>query len=169
MPATRSTTVRLAALAVVLIIAGVLAGCRRPAVEPVAEDEPIFDPLAETEVIMALEREWSARLAAGDVDWIVDLHTADAWQLPPGGEPIVGREALRAVWEEVVATEGLEISWQPTLARVSAAGDLAYDLGRATIRNPDGSEVPAKYLVVWVREGGRWKVAADMFSANVGH
>lgn len=166
---TRSTTHMLAAAALVLTTAGTLAGCRRPAVEPVAGDEPIFDPLAETEVIMALEREWSERLAAGDVDWIVDLHTADAWQLPPGAEPIIGREALRAAWEEMATTEGLEISWEPTLARVSESGDLAYDLGSATIRNPDGSEVPAKYLVVWVREGGRWKVVADMFSPNVGH
>ena len=142
--------------------------CSPPREEPVAVPESPFDAAAESQVILAIEREWTERLAADDVDWIVDLHAEGAWQLPPGAEPITGTEALREAWEAMALTEGLEITWEPTVARVSQSGDMAYDLGGATITNPDGSEVPAKYLVVWVREGGRWKVAADMFSPNVG-
>ncbi len=140
--------------------------CRGPRVEPAAAPEPVFDAAAEAQVIMALERQWSQRLLADDVDWIVDLHAEDAWQLPPNAEPIVGHEALRAAWEAMALTEGLEITWETSLAKVSAAGDMAYDLGSATITTPDGLSQPAKYLVVWVRQGGRWKVAADMFSPN---
>lgn len=149
-------------------LAVLLTACRAPETVPAAGPEPAFDAAAEAEVIKALERQWMQRLLADDVDWIVDLHTEDAWQLPPGAEPIVGREALRDAWEEVAATEGLEIDWEPTLARVSASGDMAYDLGSATVTTPDGQSVPSKYLVVWMRQGGRWKVAADMFSPNVG-
>jgi ketosteroid isomerase-like protein len=146
-------------------ICAVLA-CVGPQAEPVAEPEPAFDPAAEAQVILALERQWSERLAADDVDWIMDLHAEDAWQLPPNAEPIAGPEALRAAWEGMALTEGLEISWEPTFARVSESGDMAYDLGSATITTADGQSQAAKYLVVWVREGGRWKVAADMFSLN---
>ena len=152
--------------ALTVLICAALAGCGGPPAEPVAETAQPFDPVAEAQVIMALEREWSRRLAADDVDWIVDLHAADAWQLPPGAEPITGTEALRAAWEGMALTEGLEITWEPTLARVSKSGDMAWDMGSVSITDPDGSKVPAKYLVVWVREGGRWKVAADMFSPN---
>lgn len=151
------------------ILVALLAGaCAQPPAEPVAEPELAFDAAAEAEVIMALERQWSEKFGADDVDWIMDLHAADAWQLPANAEPINDREALRAAWEGMAQTEGLEISWESTLARVSESGDMAWDLGSVTITNPDGSVVPAKYLVVWTREEGRWKVAADMFSPNVG-
>ena len=157
---------RLWVVTAAVVIGAVVADCAGPPPEPAAEPEPVFDALAEAEVIMTLERQWSQRLLADDVDWIVDLHTADAWQLPPDGEPVVGHEALRAAWEAMALTEGLEITWETTLAKVSASGDMAYDLGSATITTPDGRSQAAKYLVVWVRQGGRWKVAADMFSPN---
>ncbi len=149
----------------VVLTAVAFAGCQSAAVGTAAGSDRAFDPVAEAEVLMALQREWSARLAAGDVDWIMDLHAEDAWQLPPNAAPVSGHDALRSVWEGMAWTEGLEISWEPTLARVAASGDMAYDIGRATIAGP-GGRVEAKYLVVWVRREGRWKVAADMFSFN---
>ncbi len=121
---------------------------------------------ADAEAILQLEREWSRRLKTKDVDWIVDLFATNGRQFPPGNEAVVGRDALRAAWEQLANTEGLEISWEPSEAHVSSAGDMAYDFGTATIRAPDGRLLGAKYVVVWVREEGKWKVAADIFNNN---
>jgi hypothetical protein len=41
---------------------------------------------------------------------------------------------------------------------------MAYDYGTATTKFADGSVLEGQYLVVWIREGGEWKVAADMFN-----
>jgi ketosteroid isomerase-like protein len=120
------------------------------------------DQAAEAAAIMALEREWSAKFQEQDLEWIVNLHATDGRQFPPNAEPIVGREAMRAQWE---ALFGLDASWEPTEAHVSASGDMAYDFGTATINTPEGP-MASKYLVVWIREGGEWKVAVDMFSPN---
>ncbi len=124
--------------------------------------EAAVDTAAEAAAIMALQQEWSAKFQEQDLEWIVNLHTADGRQFPPDAEPVVGHEALRAQWEAMFALEG---SWESTEAHVSAAGDMAYDFGAATINSPDGP-MPFKYLVVWVREDGQWKVAVDMFSPN---
>jgi hypothetical protein len=90
----------------------------------------------------------------------------DAVQLPPDAPPVAGTEALPAVWDFMANTEGLEVSWEPTFARVSPDGNMAYDYGTASMTLPDGAVQSMKYLVVWVREDGEWKVAADMFNAN---
>jgi ketosteroid isomerase-like protein len=124
------------------------------------------DTQAEAQAIMALEREWSARFAADDVDWIVDLHAANARQLPPNAEAVVGAEALRATWEGMATTEGFSATWESSEVHVSDAGDMAYDLGTGTITTPDGQATPFKYVVVWVKENGEWKVAVDIFSPN---
>ncbi len=132
-------------------------GSREAAVSEVASD-----PAVEAAAIVALEREWSAKFQEKDIDWIVNLHATNARQFPPNAEPVVGHEALRAELEEM---RDLEVSWAPTEAHVSAAGDMAYDFGTATVTTPEGA-IPHKYLVVWVREDGEWKGAVDKFSPN---
>lgn len=115
---------------------------------------------------MELEREWVRKLRAKDVDWIVDLFAEDGRQFAPGIEPVVGKEGLRTAWETMANTDGLELSWEPTAVHVSASGEMAYDYGTATIKTPDGLVQPAKYVVVWTRRDGTWRVAMDMFNAS---
>ena len=122
--------------------------------------------MRDAEVIIQLEREWLRKLKAKDVDWIVSLFAKEGRQFPPGAVPVVGSSALRAAWKAMANTEGLEVTWEPTVANVSAAGDMAFDFGTATIKTPDGRTQAAKYVVVWVRQDGDWKVAVDMFNTN---
>jgi ketosteroid isomerase-like protein len=121
---------------------------------------------SEAQKIIKLEKMWSDKFSEGDLKWIVSLHATNAIQLPPGGEMIQGKEALKAAWEGMINTEGLEISWESIEAHVSESGDMAYDFGTVMIKNPDGSKVASKYLVVWTKENGEWKVIADMFNSN---
>jgi len=127
-----------------------------------AVSEVALDPAVEAAAIMALEAEFSAKFQEHDLEWIVNLHATNGRQFPPNAEPVVGHEALRAQWEALFA---LEVSWESAEAHVSASGDMAYDIGTAMIDAGDGP-MPSKYLVVWVREGGEWKIAVDMFSPN---
>jgi ketosteroid isomerase-like protein len=120
----------------------------------------------EEEAIFALEREWSSRFAQGDVDWIVAAHAPDAQQFPPNAPPVVGLDALRAAWQGMADTEGLSLSWQPTRAYVSSSGDMAWDHGTGKLTNPDGRTQDVKYVVVWHRIDGEWKIVMDMFSPN---
>lgn len=121
---------------------------------------------SDAEAINALERQWCEKAREQDVDWIVNLFSDDGRVHPPGADPVVGKEALRAFWTQMTHTAGLSVSWQPTMVQVSAAGDMAYDVGVALTTLPDGSSVAGKYVVVWVRKGKEWKVAVDMFSQN---
>ena len=47
---------------------------------------------------------------------------------------------------------------------ISSSGDMAYDYGRATTTLADGTVVEGSYLVVWTKEDGEWKAAADIFN-----
>ncbi len=122
------------------------------------------EPTGSAETIMALEREWSDRFQAKDVDWIAELHWDDARQLPFGAPAVVGAEAIRAAWQTMADTEGLMLSWEPAFADVS--GDLAYDVGKGVFTTPDGITRPAKYVVVWERREGQWKVLVDIFNLD---
>ena len=141
-------------VAACICLSTLLAGC---------QSASILDQADEAKKIMALETEWSNRFADGDIEWIMDLHATDAIQMPPNAPSVVGHEALRAQWEGMI--KGMDASFMSTEVHVAASGDMAYDIGTVTINGADGP-IPAKYLIVWLREDGKWKVAVDMFSTN---
>jgi len=123
---------------------------------------------SDEETVLSLEREWSSRFAKGDVDWIVAAHAPGAQQFPPGAPPVVGLEAIRAAWQGMADTKGLALSWEPTQAFISESGDMAWDYGTAKQTTPDGVMSEMKYVVIWKRVDGEWKIVMDMFSPNAG-
>ena len=52
------------------------------------------------------------------------------------------------------------IEWAPVRSGVSADGQHGFTFGFMTLRRPDGTTVPIKYLAYWVKRDGRWQVAA---------
>jgi len=83
----------------------------------------------------------------------------------------VGREASRAVFEELEALPGYSLRYTPQMAEVSGTADLGYTIGtyQMTVPGADGEleEVTGKYLTVWRRQAdGSWKAAVDMFNAD---
>lgn len=122
------------------------------------------DLAAEAEKIKALEREWSNLYGARDLEGITALLSNGTVLLPPGTTPVTGVGAVRSATEQMLADDSVDVSWSSTAAFVAPSGDMAYDYGVAKTTNPDGSVVEGSYLVVWVKEDGAWKIAADMFN-----
>ena len=121
----------------------------------------------ERETLMALERKWSDMYGRGDVEGIAALLAEDSVLLTPGQSPVVGRENVIEATRALLAADaadGLSVSWEPQAAFISSSGDMAYDYGRATTTLADGTVVEGSYLVVWTKEDGEWKVAADIFN-----
>ena len=126
-----------------------------------------LDPAAERETLMALERKWSDMYGRDDVEGISALLAEDSVLLTPGQSPVVGRENVIEATRALLAADaadGLSVSWEPQAAFISSSGDMAYDYGLATTTLADGTVVEGSYLVVWTKEDGEWKAAADIFN-----
>ena len=124
------------------------------------------DTALEAEAIMELDLEWAQRFADRDFDWIAALQAQNAVLLAPGADIMHGRETIRGAWEGM-ATTIPGTSWEPVMAKVSSSGDMAYVYGTASVVDADGNAPQMKYLEVWAKIDGEWKVAADVFNANV--
>jgi len=122
------------------------------------------DVAAEETTIMALETEWSDMFSAGNLDGISAMLAKNSVLLAPGEAPIIGAGNVRAATKAMLDAGDADVSWKSTAAFVAPGGDMAYDYGTATTKFANGSVVEGQYLVVWIRENGEWKVAADMFN-----
>jgi len=117
----------------------------------------------------ALTAQWVAAFKAKDFAAIEALMAPDALLLAPGAPPVQGPKAVAAIWESWGALPNVAIDFGGTFAEVADSGELAYDYGTYTFAF-DGEQGPfkenGKYIVVWKKIDGAWKIAADIFNNN---
>jgi uncharacterized protein (TIGR02246 family) len=123
---------------------------------------------AAADSIRSLDQRWVQMVADHDTAGIVDMYADDGRLMGPGEAAAVGHDAIHQGWTAMLGLPS--VTFGPDVIRVSASGDLAYDIGHGTIELPvEGGgtrKAEGKYLVVWVKRDGHWKVMADMFNFN---
>ncbi len=120
--------------------------------------------------INEMEAKWVAAFKQRDFAWIEALHTSDGLLLPSNSPPIEGPKAIAAVWQGWSELPNVEILFGPNRIVASSSGDMAYDYGWYTFAFDTDSgrfEDKGKYIVVWKKVDGQWKVAADIFNTNL--
>jgi ketosteroid isomerase-like protein len=101
----------------------------------------------------------------GNYDALDRVYTADARILPPGADLIAGREAIKSFWKSAIAALNVASGKLETVD-ARPAGDVIYEIGRATLITKDGGNAALKYVVVWKQEDGVWKWHIDIWNPN---
>jgi uncharacterized protein (TIGR02246 family) len=112
---------------------------------------------------------WAKHWNAKQLDKVVEIYSEDAVYLPPHHAAVHGRDAIRDYLRGPLANGATNLKFEVTYIKQS--GDLAYDVGRysMTVPQADGSNKAdrGKYLAVWRREKGTWKLVADSWSSDL--
>ena len=98
------------------------------------------------------------------------LYTSDGLLLPYNSPPIEGPKAIVEVWKSWGELPNVDINFGANRIEASSSGDIAYDYGWYTFAfDTDNGRVTdkGKYIVVWKKVGGAWKIAADIFNTNL--
>ncbi len=122
---------------------------------------PTQTPLSVADELLAADR---AASVAGAKTTVIPALTAMFAPDVAMQAPVVGfargiaatTEALRGNPDNI---DG-RIEWVPIRSGVSADGQHGFTFGFMTLRRPDGTTAPIKYLAYWVKRDGRWQVAA---------
>jgi uncharacterized protein (TIGR02246 family) len=116
--------------------------------------------------IDAANAQFTAAAAKGDGAGLASLYASDGQVLPAGSDPIKGAQAIQKFWQGAldsgIAGVGL------TTVDLFGRGPTATEIGQYELRDKAGKVLDhGKYIVVWRKEGGKWKLLRDMFSTNV--
>ena len=139
------------------------AGCQQAPPDTQASDQS---------AIKDLEAQWSKAAAAKNPDDTVSYYADDGSMLPPNMPMVTGKQAVRAVWAQLMGNPGFSVSWESSKVEASRSGDFAYDIGtyQLTMNDPQGkpNSDRGKYMVVWKKQAdGKWKAVGDMFSSDL--
>jgi ketosteroid isomerase-like protein len=115
--------------------------------------------------ISGAQQRFLRMFAANDLQGIGDCYTEDAQMLVANMDAIRGRAAIRAVFK-FTAARGHTLEFQTQ--ELDLSGDTAIEVGSYLRRRADGSLFDrGKYIVIWKRVAGEWKIHRDMFSTSL--
>jgi uncharacterized protein (TIGR02246 family) len=109
---------------------------------------------------------WTAAFNKGDAAAVAALYTEDAYVLPPGSEIVRGRAAIEAFWRQAAQQMG---DAKLTTADVLPLGpEAAREIGTVILKTKTQppQEVVGKYVVIWRKTAGEWKLATDIWNTN---
>lgn len=116
--------------------------------------------------IEKLNERFAAAVHNGDMTAVAEMYAEDAFLLPSGAEMVKGRAAIEAFWTTVA--EGIA-DFKLTTVDVKPLGtDAAREIGTFALRTKGQrpQEVTGKYVVVWQKVGGDWKLATDIWNSD---
>ena len=115
---------------------------------------------------------WSKAAASKDLGKIVSYYSADASVLPPNAPIATTKEAIKKIWQDMLAIPGFVISWKATKVEVAKSGDLGFVSGTYELIMNDTSGKPVtdkgKYVEVWEKKAdGKWKCGTDTWNSDL--
>jgi ketosteroid isomerase-like protein len=142
-----------------------VAACQTTPHPPAARAPQGADPAAAQRLLETDRAFASLSQRAGTAEAFARYMAADGVQLPPDGEPVVGRDA---VFQSLAAQPHTRLLWTPRQAGVAASGELGWTWGEWTARDAQGRVLGrGRYVNVWVTdEQGNWRVRIDMANAQ---
>lgn len=120
----------------------------------------------------ALGDQMAKDMMANNHEAVLDLYTQDGISMPMYAPMIRGREEAEAM-HEAQQSMGMEIkNFEADIVDVWADGKYAYEIGTYKITMtfpgmPQPVEDKGKYLNVWEKVDGEWKIKADIWNTDL--
>lgn len=123
-------------------------------------------PKEDIDAILRNIKNFSQYYIAGDLASLVDSYTSDAKIFPTGSEILAGREAIEKYWRPNPQSKKLHHLLTPIEIIVDGdrATDYGYYEGSTQYKDNPPSDFRGKYLIVWKKIDGVWKIDLDIWN-----
>ena len=139
------------------IVAGAIVAASSVSVGHAADDA--------TAAIEKANKAFMAAVQRGDTTALSNMYTANAKALPPNSGAVSGRADIGALWGSAFASGVGALELKST--EVETHGDTAIEVGTVQILDKGGASIGrGKYVVVWKRENGAWKLHRDIWNMD---
>ena len=139
--------------------------------QPPPPSAPKPDLAAEEKAIRDMDARWLAAVQSHDPRAEAAAFASDGVAYREHNEPLVGPSAYQAFQTKFYADNPMvKTTWSTEAIRLSESGDLAVQTGEfiTTGLGPKGDrEDKGRFVTVWKRVNGEWKVAYDIGSTTM--
>lgn len=153
---------------VLALMAAGLAGCnntKSPTTSTTNGGTMNFDLAAMRKVIEENNNRFTKAHVTGDAPLIDNMFTRDAKVLPPESPPVIGRAAIAKLTADYISFGISEFTEETT--DFYGNENLLVDQGNyVMIYGKEKTVEKGKYLNVWKKEDGTWKIYSNIWNTN---
>jgi uncharacterized protein (TIGR02246 family) len=107
-----------------------------------------------------------AAVQAGDARDMASVYSPRGVIFPPNASAASGRDAIQAFWDGAIHAGITRMLLQTT--ELEQRGDALLETGTYTFLGGQGQTLDlGKYLVVWVKENGNWRIYRAMWNGSM--
>ncbi len=118
------------------------------------------------DAIVATEKVFVAAYNRGDAQALAALYTKDGHVMPPNAKVVSGPKALERLFQSFWEAGDAVIKLKTVEA--DGSGSVGYEVGEYALSGKTGKVTDqGKYIVVWKKVNGRWKLYRDIFNSNM--
>jgi len=156
------------AVFVMCILTVAFQSCEQPtseATEEIAEEVvAAFDLETAKAEIEEANVNFAAFVAAGDSIGLANSYTIDAQFMGADAPAVKGRASIQSAMSGIIQSgiTGVDIRTE----EVYGTEDMLAEVGELTLFVGDAAVAVEKYIVLWKKEDGSWKLFRDIFNSN---
>ena len=110
-------------------------------------------------------RTFMAAVQRGDIATITGLYSADAAMYPPNAPKVAGIPQITEFWKTLLGRGIKRI--EPNTTEFETHGDTSIEVGTYQAWGEGAEPIQiGKYVVIWKREKGVWKIHRDIFNTD---
>lgn len=162
----KNPTKFLTLIAVTLLFVSSITSCNEVAEESKETVvESTFNLTTAKAEIVAANKEFMALVAAGDSIGLANLYTQDAKFMMNGASAISGRKNIQSAMSGIIKSGISKVD----LITIDVWGmeNLITEEGGLSLFVGDTEVDQGKYIVLWKKEEGKWKLFRDIFNSNL--
>ena len=130
-----------------------------------SENKPTFHLAVAKKEIEEANRNFMDLVAKGDSVGLANSYTTDAKFMSAGAPAVVGRANIQKAMSEIIKSGITKVDLR--LKEVFGTEDLIAEEGDLTLYVKDQAVAEEKYIVLWKKEDGKWKLFRDIFNSNL--
>lgn len=130
------------------------------------ETKSTFDLTVAKKEIEEANRAFMELVSKGDSVGLANFYTVDAKFMNEGAPAVEGRANIQTAMSNILKSGISKIDIR--LKEVFGTEALLAEEGDLTIYVKDNAVAEEKYIVLWKKEDGKWKLFRDIFNSNVG-
>ena len=129
------------------------------------ESKPTFDLTVAKNEIEEANRNFMDLVAKGDSVGLANLYTTDAKFMSAGAPAVVGRANIQRAMSDIIKSGITKVDLR--LKEVFGTEDFIAEEGELTLYVKNDAVAEEKYVVLWKKEDGKWKLFRDIFNSNL--
>jgi ketosteroid isomerase-like protein len=110
-------------------------------------------------------RNFMNRVAESDTVGIANAYTRDAKLMFAGAPSVVGRRKIQTVFSRILNSGVTKVNFETK--ELFRAGPLLVEEGEVTIYVTNNAVAKEKYIVLWKKEDGKWKLFRDIANSSL--